>query len=96
MPYADKEKQKAYCRDYQARDRATLKTLKETGIDQTEWNCETCGKSGHFDNIGLDGWAGFQKVKEEHAKVSPNCQWDAFKIRVTLLVSSVQGDANKQ
>ena len=28
MPYADKEKQKKYCRDYQTRQRALLKKLK--------------------------------------------------------------------
>jgi hypothetical protein len=28
MPYADKEKQKKYCRDYQARQRELLKKLK--------------------------------------------------------------------
>lgn len=96
MPYKDPEKQKAYCRDYQAKDRATMKTLKETGIDQTEWNCEKCGKSGHFSNTNLDAWAGFQKVKEEHAKVSPKCDWDAFKVKVTLLDSSVQQNAKEE
>jgi hypothetical protein len=29
MPYADKEKQKAYCRDYQKKQRELLKKLKE-------------------------------------------------------------------
>jgi hypothetical protein len=29
MPYSDKEKQRAYCRDYQAKQRELLKKLKE-------------------------------------------------------------------
>jgi hypothetical protein len=34
MPYTDKEKQKAYCRDYQKKQRELLKKLKEQAKNQ--------------------------------------------------------------
>lgn len=35
MPYADKEKQKAYCRDYQKKQRELLKELKKKAEGKT-------------------------------------------------------------
>lgn len=57
-------------------------------LEFTRWNCEKCGKSGVFKHTGMGVWEGAQVVKEEHNKVSPNCEFDADKVRVSLVDES--------
>ena len=55
-------------------------------VTKTKWNCEKCKKSGTMITpVHVGFWSGYEQLKIEHRKISPDCKFDPFKIRVTLV-----------
>ena len=52
---------------------------------KTRWTCESCGKTAvvnHHKHVDL--WSVFVFIENNHALVSSGCEFDIYKVRVTV------------
>jgi hypothetical protein len=55
-------------------------------MSQTQWNCEKCKATGVVDTPkGTDFYMAVAKIAKAHKDKSPDCKWDSWKVRVSLV-----------
>ena len=62
--------------------------------NKTQWHCEVCGKSGVIETQkGLDFWSGYWQLVDAHRKISPNCEFRAYQVKIAPVVQSISNQS---
>ncbi len=52
---------------------------------KTRWTCESCGKTGVAQHHKrADFWSVFVFIKDNHKLISPDCEFNIYKVRVSI------------